>query len=166
MTLSDFQKNFLEQTVRRSTVVKRTAERAKIVLSASNGTALKKIAREYNLNILTVRKWVRRWQASIPDLTKIENALPSAENPSKAKKHYENEILSVFDDGLRPGRPPTFSPEQAIQIVALACEVLDDSDEAVSYWTQEQIAAEAQKRGIVTSISQRTVCRFLKSGCD
>ena len=166
MVLTEIQKDLLERTVRRPTAKKRTVERARIVLLFSSGLALKRIAREYNLNVLTVRKWVRRWKKASCDLLTIEKSIPLAENQSKAEKDYRSAILSVFDDASRPGKPPTFSAEQIVQIVGLACEVLDDSDECVSSWTQEEIAREAEKRGIVSSISQRTVCRFLKASRD
>jgi hypothetical protein len=46
--------------------------------------------------------------------------------------------------------------------VALACEAPEDSDLPISHWTQQALADEAMRRGIVEEISQRSVGRFLK----
>ncbi len=49
-----------------------------------------------------------------------------------------------------------------MQIMALACEQPMSVDVPVSTWTPRELATEAIKRGIVPSISPRTVERFLK----
>jgi len=67
-----------------------------------------------------------------------------------------------LDDAPRCGAPPVFTAEQVVGIVAIACEVLDESDEGVSHWTHRQIAQEAVKRGIVEEISPSTVGRLLR----
>jgi putative transposase len=63
-----------------------------------------------------------------------------------------------------PGRggPVKFSAEQVVQIVAMSCEAVTTSSYPVSHWTPKEVAAEAVKRGIVTSLSLRQVGRFLK----
>jgi putative transposase len=48
-----------------------------------------------------------------------------------------------------------------MQIMALACETPEVAGRPVSSWTPHELADEAIKRGIVTSISPRTVERFL-----
>jgi putative transposase len=67
-------------------------------------------------------------------------------------------------DAPRPGTPATFTVEQWCQIMALACEPPEDSARPISHWTPRELAAEAIKRGIVETISERHVGRFLKSG--
>ncbi len=52
--------------------------------------------------------------------------------------------------------------EQICAIVALACERPAESDRPVTHWSQQELADEAMKRGIVERISQRSVGRFLK----
>jgi transposase len=64
-------------------------------------------------------------------------------------------------DSSRSGRPIIFTAEQVVQIIAMACEVKDDSDSQVSHWTWGDLAAEAVNRKIVTSISVSSVGRFL-----
>jgi hypothetical protein len=65
-------------------------------------------------------------------------------------------------DEQRPGAPGTFTFEQFMQIMALACEKPITLDVPVSAWTPRELADEAVKRGIVKTISPRTVERFLK----
>jgi len=71
--------------------------------------------------------------------------------------------LALLTDKKRPGAPGTFTFEQFVQIMALACERPTESDRPVSAWTPSELADEAVKRGIVKQISPRTVGRFLKS---
>jgi hypothetical protein len=52
--------------------------------------------------------------------------------------------------------------EQVCAIVALACEAPSESDRPLSRWSQQELADEAMRRGIVDRISQRSVGRFLK----
>jgi hypothetical protein len=62
----------------------------------------------------------------------------------------------------------TFTFEQFMQIMALACEKPEAAERPVSSWTPRELADEAVKRGIVTKISPRTVERFLNrqgKGC-
>jgi putative transposase len=162
--ISGIQKQILECVVRRTTTEQRLVNRAQIVLAFGNGVPKKQIAREQGMNILTVRKWCSRWEEAMPDLLRIEEKIPLAEEPANARREYNRQVLGVLDDAYRCGAPPTFTAEEAVQIVALACEVLDESDEAQSHWTYQHIAQESVKRGIVNTISASTVGRFLKSG--
>ncbi|MFQ5795614.1 MAG: helix-turn-helix domain-containing protein, partial [Candidatus Bipolaricaulia bacterium] len=57
-----------------------------------------------------------------------------------------------------------FTPEQICQIIALACESPGECGRAVTHWTPTELADEAVKRGVVASISPRSVGRFLKGG--
>ena len=67
-----------------------------------------------------------------------------------------------FVDAPRSGAPPTITPEQTCAIVALACERPDAGGVPLSQWSASDLAREAVRRGIVTSISPRSVGRFLK----
>jgi putative transposase len=46
----------------------------------------------------------------------------------------------------------------------MGCEIPADADRPISHWTPREMAAEAQKRGIVDRISRRHVARLLKRG--
>jgi hypothetical protein len=104
-----------------------------------------------------MRKWRARWLEAVPRLEALE-AEDSTEQVLSAA------IIAVLTDAPRAGTPPTFTPEQLCQILALACERPEDSDRPVTHWTPPELAAEAVKRGIVSSISPRTVGRVLKRG--
>jgi homeodomain-containing protein len=101
-----------------------------------------------------VRRWRDRWHAAESRLQVIE----AAGKP----KLLSQAIEVLLTDEQRPGAPATFTFEQFMQIMALACEKPEAADRPVSTWTPRELADEAIKRGIVTSISPRTVERFLK----
>jgi len=65
-------------------------------------------------------------------------------------------------DAPRSGAPATITAEQTCAIVALACERPQDSGVPLSHWSAGDLAREAMRRGIVKSISPRSVGRFLK----
>jgi hypothetical protein len=72
-------------------------------------------------------------------------------------------ITEILVDAPRSGWPGIFTPEQIVQIIAMACEQPEeDSERPVSHWTPREVAEEAVKRNIVPRISVRTVGRFLK----
>jgi len=71
-------------------------------------------------------------------------------------------IIELLSDEPRPGKPARFSPEQISQILSIACEKPEDSGRPITHWTSQEIAFEAQKRGIVTSISDSYVRKLLK----
>ncbi|MCA1837787.1 MAG: helix-turn-helix domain-containing protein, partial [Actinobacteria bacterium] len=74
-------------------------------------------------------------------------------------------VEEVLADEPRPGTPVTFGPEQVVRIVALACEdPREGSGRPITHWTPPELADEAVKRGIVESISPRSVGRFLGRG--
>jgi len=65
-------------------------------------------------------------------------------------------------DAPRSGAPATITAEQTCAVVALACERPEDGGVPISHWSAGDLAREAVRRGIVTSISPRSVGRFLK----
>jgi putative transposase len=73
-------------------------------------------------------------------------------------------VIERLQDAPRPGKPAIFSAEQWCQIMALACEPPEVSGRPISHWTPRELAAEAVNQGIVETISERHVGRFLKSG--
>src|SRR5262249_57147025 len=65
-------------------------------------------------------------------------------------------------DAPRSGNPGKFTPEQVTQILALACEPPEKSGRPITHWTNAELAAEAQERGIVASISPSQVGPYLR----
>jgi putative transposase len=123
-------------------------------LEALKGTSNTSIAQRLQIDYETVRRWRDRWHAAESRLQVIEET---------GKRKLLNQAIEVLlTDEQRPGAPATFTFEQFMQIMALACEKPEASDRSVSTWTPRELAEEAVKRGIVEQISSRTVERFLK----
>jgi putative transposase len=151
------QRACLEQIVRRQTSPQRLVRRAKILLALETGATECHVARQMSLNRGTVRMWHQRWLALAPKLEQIE-----ADGGSD--KVLSTMLVEALTDHPRPGTPATFTAEQIVQMVAVACEDPADSGRPVSHWTPREVAEEVRKRGVVETISTRSVGRFLKSG--
>jgi transposase len=154
ISVSSLQLDMLEHMVRRTTNPQRLVKRAQIILEAFKGTSNTKISQHQQVDYETVRRWRDRWRAA-------ESRLQAIEAAGKPKL-LSQAIEVLLTDEQRPGAPATFTFEQFMQIMALACEKPEAADRPVSTWTPRELADEAIKRGIVTSISPRTVERFLK----
>ena len=152
--LSPIQQELLQRLVHRTTSAQRLVKRGHIILEAAGGTSNTKMAQHLQVDYETVRRWRDRWHAAESRLQAIEAA--------GKQKLLSQAIEVLLTDEQRPGAPATFTFEQFMQIMALACEKPEAVDRPVSSWTPRELADEAIKRGIVTSISPRTVERFLK----
>ncbi len=118
------------------------------------------IALKLGIHRHTARLWRRRkWLAARERLEEAEASSSSCE------KVLRECIEDVLADAPRSTTPATFAPEQICRIVALACEDPgEESGRPVTHWTTAELADEAVKRGIVESISPRSVGRFLGRG--
>ena len=72
--------------------------------------------------------------------------------------------MELLSDLPRAGVTPTFSAEQLTMIIAVACELPEESGRPVTHWTPRELVDEVVKRGIVDSISPRHIDRLLKGG--
>lgn len=154
--LSDTQRQMLERITRRQKGAQRLVRRARIILEIAAGGNNEEVARHLNVHRDMVKAWRDRWLSSRERLATLEQA----GDENKLAKQIE----SLLDDKPRSGTPATFSSEQVVQIVALACEKPEECGRPVSHWTPSELADEAVKRGMVESISPRSVGRFLKGG--
>jgi len=152
--LSPLQQDLLQRLVKRTTSEQRLVKRGHILLEAAAGTSNTQIAHHQQVDYETVRRWRDRWRAA-------ESRLQAIEATGKPKL-LSQAIEVLLTDEQRPGAPATFTFEQFMQIMALACEKPEAVERPVSSWTPRELADEAIKRGIVTKISPRTVERFLK----
>lgn len=141
--------------MRAQTTPQAVARRARIILGAADGWRNEPLATALGCDRIQVREWRRRWAEAIPRL----NALEAGSGPEATLLQAVAETLS---DRPRTGRPPTFTAEQICQIIALACEPPRDSGREVTHWSPKELAQEAQSRGIVASISERSVGRFFR----
>lgn len=152
--LTSIQKALFEHWIRCTTLPQRLVTRCQILLKASMGVPNYQIARETRCTVKTVRKWVKRWKRAFQELSDLEISDMKA-------KQYRMRILEVLNDSARTGRPLVFTAEQVVQIIAMACEVKDGSNECTSHWTWQEIADASVHRGIVNSVSVSSVGRFL-----
>ncbi len=153
LSVTPAQQTVLERLLRQHTCPQALVRRTKIVLAAAEGQRNEQIARQLNCSATTVRLWRSRWAEAQAQLLAVEadqRELPAA-------------IASVLADAERPGAPDTFTAEQIVQIIALACTPPSDSQRPIDAWTPRELADEAVKRKIVSRISARSVGRFLKA---
>ena len=129
--------------------------RVQIIVKALAGETNTAIAEKLGLDRITVRLWRNRWHEMTERRKALEEALDN-------DGELETFIIDSLRDAYRSGTPPKFSAEQVVQIVAIACEDPQTSGYPVSHWTPKEVAAEAITRGVVESISERQVGRFLK----
>ena len=156
IVLTERQRAILERIVRRQTSPQHLVRRARLILTAATARNNDQVARDLTIDRGTVRIWRGRWVDAAERLHASE-----ATDPTDQQLHAC--ILSVLADAPRSGAPDTFTAEQIVQIVDLACTRPEDSARPTNYWLAREIADEAVKRGIVPTISARTVERFLKS---
>ena len=140
VTVSPEQREELEHLVRTHSTPQQLAMRARVILHALDGVGVRESGRELDVWPKTVRYWRKRWRHA-------------------AKGQSIPERLA---DAPRSGAPATFTPQQICAVVAMTCEKPSESERPISHWSQREIAAEAMRRSLVPSISQRSVGRFLK----
>jgi putative transposase len=156
LQLSPVQRDLLQRLQRQQTADQRLVRRASIILALAGHPCVDAVARKLGLSRLTVRTWRDRWIAVAAELQRAE----VDRTPQQLRQLLED----LLDDAPRPGTPASFSPEQIVQIIAVACEPPEESDRPIDHWTSRELADEVQRRGIVPKISPRSVGRFLKRG--
>lgn len=154
VNLTNRMKEILARIARRQTCPQRLVRRVRIILTIAEGYNNQQTARRLGYNRETVRTWRDRWLG-------VETILLCAEEEGISDKELTTLIETVLADAYRPGTPDTFTPEQIVQIVVIACEDPKDSGRPISHWTPRELADEAMKRGVVESISPRQTGRFL-----
>jgi putative transposase len=155
--LTEYQQTTLESIQRKQTLPYRLVQRARIILLARQGLSNTVISQEVNLHRHQVRYWRQRWQTAHKRLKELELE-------GISQKQLRQEVAAALRDEPRSGAPATFEVEQIVAIVAVACEMPESSGRPISHWTPRELADEVIKRGIVSSISPRSVRRFLKGG--
>ena len=159
IVLTGSQRDVLAHLTRRTSSTQGLVRRARIsILAAAEGLNNEQIAQRLGINRETARLWRGNWLASAERLVSAEGA-----GEEKALRECIEE--DVLADAKRSGAPVTFTPEQVCRIVALACEdPREDSGRPITHWSSAELADEAIERGIVQSISARSVGRFLGRG--
>ena len=155
ITLTQRQRAVIESLARSQAKQYRLVQRANMINEMAGGANNREVARRTNSSRITVRLWRSRWLAAT-------QRLELAEKQAVDEQQLTNIIEDILSDEYRSGTPPTFTPEQIVQIVAISCEKPEDSQRPISHWTPRELAQEAMKRQIVESISTRSAGRFLK----
>lgn len=154
--LSERSRKIVEEIARQRSTEYRLVVRALMMLAMATGVGNNELARQHQMDRAVVRKWRNRWLALLPKLQQAEVA-------NQSDKQMRELIVASLSDLPRRGTPPTFTAEQIVQIVAVACEATAKSARPISHWTPSELADEVVKRQIVASISASSVGRFLKS---
>jgi transposase-like protein len=140
VTILPEQRKALEHLMRTHSTPQQLALRARMIVHAADGVGVRESARELGVWPKTVRYWRKRWRQA-------------ADGQSVPER---------LADAPRSGAPATYTPEQICAVIAMTCEKPSESERPISHWSQREIADEAMRRGLVPSISQRSVGRFLK----
>lgn len=140
ITLRSEERSDLEGLIRSHSTAQHLARRARMVVMAADGVGVGETALRLGVWRKGVSFWRARW-------------LAGGHGDSAAER---------LCDAPRSGAPATITAEQTCAIIALACERPDESGVPLSHWSAGDLAREAVRRGIVTSISPRSVGRFLK----
>jgi transposase len=169
IVLTPTQRVVLRRLARRQTGAQRLVRRARIILEAASGANNDQIATLLGIDRGTVRTWRMRWLEALPRLKAAEKRAGGSgggdDDDDDDERVVSGLVEEVLVDEPRSGKPATFTPEQICQIVALACEEpREESGRPISHWSTTELADEAIKRGIVESISARSVGRVLGRG--
>ncbi len=153
--IDDRIRELLEQMLRRETLPRRLERRIQIIWKAAQGHPNSQIARDLGVDRNTVQRWRARW-------VEVQEQIESARLEGASDSQMERLLAQLLSDAPRPGAPDKFTPEQRVALIALSCEPPSLSGREVTHWTPRELADEAVRRGIVPSISERTVNRIWK----
>lgn len=138
--LTEDERSELERLIRSHSTPQQLARRARMVVLLADGAGVGETADELKVWRKGVSTWRARWLAA------------AAGTP----------VVERLSDAPRSGAPARITAEQICAIVALACEAPEASDLPFTHWSEQALADEAMRRGIVDRISQRSVGRILK----
>ncbi|MFC7561579.1 hypothetical protein ACFQY3_25300 [Paenibacillus farraposensis] len=124
--MSEGQRLWLEQLIRRRSTPQYLTKRARIVLESVEGISNSEISRRLPLDCPQVTLWRERWVCQYPRLCLIEHEHP---------EELEAAVIQVLRDEPRPGIPPTFTEQQVVQIVAIAVKFRRPGEGLIEYRT-------------------------------
>jgi hypothetical protein len=128
--------------------------RAKIVLMAMRKHDNQTIGICFAIGRKAVGVWRRRWRDSYPALLAMQF--------TESRAEFRRAIIECLKDAQRSGSPGYFTCTQIVGLIGIACELPELSGRPVTTWTGRELADEAQKRGLVHSISVSHVNRILR----
>ena len=134
IVLSERQERLLEALARRSSAPQRLVKRAQMILLLAAGKRFNQVARALGVLRQTVYKWGKHWRTQAQRLAEVEGqACPN---------HVLSGVLEgLLMDAYRAGKPATFSPEQIVKLIAVACEPPQHSGRPITRWSSRELAA-------------------------
>ena len=151
INLGEREKSLMEKELNRNSLEKHYEYRIKIILYSNQGKGNKEISTLIGYSWHVVGKWRSRWHVQQKNFRIFEGGISGEKVSDRALLYKIKEILS---DSHREGRPCRISQAERDRIVALACEPPESMGLPFSNWTHEELAKQAQKKGIKISTSQ------------
>lgn len=142
----------LDRLLARQTITVRERRRL-AVLRHLRSANLQDTALALGHGVHTIRRWYRRARTFI-------QCLAGAPVPL-AEPDVEKRLLETVADAPRSGAPPTYSAEAQCAIVGLAVRKPAEFDLPIEEWSHRELAAIAEREGLVSGMSARTVGRIL-----
>ena len=135
----------------RHTSQKREVDRVLLILELSKANP-SEAARRMNCGREKAYRWYHRTGDLLAELPK---------HSPMTVLQLERHLRCFLKDNMRPGAPPTYSPEQQCAIVAIALEKPEKYSVESEKWTHRELAMVARQQGIADSVSRSTVGRIL-----
>lgn len=146
--------DILRQVADGRNVATAVVTRAKMILMAFEKHHNRDIARRIGCCAKAVGRWRRRWRDSFDALLAMQF--------SETNAAFRRAIIECLSDAPRSGSPGTFTAEQIVGLIGIACEPPENSGRPVTSWTGDELADESRERGLVDSISASHVNRILR----
>ena len=113
-SLTDDERTTIERLAHSRTAPARQVERAQIIWLAHQGLSVPAIAEQLRVHKQTVRDWLKR---------------------------FNKDGLSGLDDLPRGGKPPTYTPEERAEVIALTLTNPQELDLPFACWTLDRLVA-------------------------
>jgi transposase len=132
VTLSEADRVYLQDLVKKSNVSAKTYKRALALLELDKGRSYTEVADLVGVVVQTASSWAGK---------------------------YRNEGLTFLTDKPRPGRPINISGQERARITALAC---SEPPEGYEKWSLRLLADKAVELGLAEKVSYGSVRLILK----
>ena len=135
--LTDDEHTTIERLAHSRTAPARQVERAQIIWLAQQGLSVPAVALRLHLHNQTVRDWLKR---------------------------FNKDGLSGLDDLPRGGKPPTYSPEQRAEVIALTLTNPQELGLPFACWTLDRLVAYLHEQKQITIKRSRVSELLLQEG--
>ena len=160
--MSSVVRNALQWLRERPSTPQRIARRAAMVLAAADGRSGAAVGAKLGVHENTAHKWRLRWVNASDKLGQVLARHERRTKGNRLRKLAEDIGSEMLGDAPRSGAPPTFTPEQTCEILALACRKPLEVGVPITHWSHVDLAWTAVELDIVDAISPSQVGRFLR----